>query len=45
MQVDLKKLGIFDYGELESGGLGTCANNKLELVFPGRVRYLVNILI
>ena len=36
-QVDLKKLGITEYGELESGGLGTCANNKLELFVPGRV--------
>ena len=36
-QVDLKKLGITDYGELESGQLEECANNKLELFFPDRV--------
>ena len=36
-QVDLKKLGITDYGDLESGQLGNCANNKLELLFPDRV--------
>ena len=36
-QVDLKKLGIMDYGELESGQLGDCANNKLELFFPDKV--------
>jgi len=36
VQVDLKKLGISDYGELESGQLGDCANNKLELFFPDK---------
>ena len=34
--MDLKKLGITSYGELESGELGDCANNKLELFFPDR---------
>jgi len=38
LQVDLKKLGISSYGELESGQLGDCANDKLELFFPTRVR-------
>ena len=37
LQVDLKKLGITSYGELESGQLGDCANDKLELFFPDRV--------
>lgn len=36
-QVDLKKLGIMDYGELESGQLADCANDKLELFFPDKV--------
>ena len=36
-QVDLKKLGIMDYGELESGQLADCANDKLELFFPHKV--------
>lgn len=36
-QVDLKKLGIMDYGELGSGQLGDCANDKLELFFPDKV--------
>ena len=31
IQVDLRKLGITDYGDLASGMLGDCANNKLEL--------------
>ena len=38
--MDLKKLGITDYGELGTGQLGDCANNKLELFFPDRVRIL-----
>ena len=47
IQVDLKKLGITDYGELESGQLGQCANNKLELFFPGRVKltFMYNIIL
>ena len=40
--MDLKKLGITDYGELESGELGNCANNKLELFFPDRVRFITH---
>lgn len=36
-QVDLKKLGILSYGDLATGGLGNCNNNKLELFYPNRV--------
>lgn len=32
-QIDLKKLGINNYGNIESGELGMCANDKLELYF------------
>lgn len=32
-KVDLKGLGLTNYGELGSGGLGTCANDKMELFF------------
>ena len=31
IQVDLRKLGITDYGDLASGMLTDCANKKLEL--------------
>ncbi|XP_065903276.1 uncharacterized protein [Dysidea avara] len=31
IQADLKKLGISNYGDLETGQLGNCANDKLEL--------------
>lgn len=37
LQVDLKKIGISNFGELESGGLGTCANDKLELQYEDNV--------
>ena len=33
MQVDLKKLGISSYGNIESQELGQCGNDKLELYF------------
>ena len=34
MQIDLKKLGINDYGNIENQeGLGKCSNDKLELYF------------
>ncbi|XP_062523158.1 uncharacterized protein LOC134197826 isoform X2 [Corticium candelabrum] len=32
-KVDLKQLGLMDYGELESGELGACTNNKMELFY------------
>ena len=32
-QIDLKKLGISGYGNIETQELGRCANNKLELYF------------
>ena len=44
IQVDLRKLGISDYGELASGMLGDCANNKLEL-FAEDMVYTLNDLI
>lgn len=31
LQIDLKKLGVTDYGELHSGQLGNCNNNKSDL--------------
>ena len=37
IQVDLKKLGISNFGELGSGMLGDCANDKLELKYLDRV--------
>lgn len=33
LQVDLKKLGITNYGDIGTGMLGDCANDKLELYF------------
>ena len=36
-QVNLKQLGITSYGDLGSGSLGNCNNNKLELFYPDRV--------
>ena len=37
MQVNLKKLNITNYGDLGSGQLGNCANNKLEAFYAGKV--------
>ena len=37
--MDLKKIGISNFGELTYGGLGTCANDKLELQYEDNVRY------
>ena len=37
IQVDLKKLGISNFGELGSGMLGDCANDKLELKYLDKV--------
>eukprot|EP00731_Ephydatia_muelleri_P030116 Em0021g639a len=37
VQVNLKQLGILTYGDLATGSLGNCNNNKLELFYPNRV--------
>lgn len=42
LQVDLKKLGISNFGELGSGMLGDCANDKLELKYQDKVCNCVN---
>ena len=39
IQADLKKLGISNYGDLETGQLGNCANDKLELFVDEFVSY------
>ena len=36
-QVDLTKLNITNYGDLSSGELGDCANDKLEAFYSGEV--------
>ncbi|XP_065182890.1 uncharacterized protein LOC135813810 [Sycon ciliatum] len=36
MKVNLKKLNITNYGDLGSGQLGNCANNKLEAFYAGK---------
>lgn len=40
VQVDLKKLGISNFGELGSGMLGDCANDKLELKYQDKTMVL-----
>lgn len=35
LQVDLKKMGIIDYGSLKPNGLGQCTNNMLEVFYNG----------
>ena len=36
-QVNLKEMGLNDYGDLESGDLHSCANNKMELFYNDEV--------